>query len=120
MNEIHMMKLEGAGIDVHEALSRFMNNEGLLKKFLLRFPQDQNYAKLKQAFADRDKDAAFTAAHTLKGVTGNLSMKRLFALLSDMVERLRVGDLVSAEQQLDELEREYDMVLDALKVFDER
>ena len=37
--------LEQAGIDLEEAAARFMNNDGLMLRFLLKFPQDKNFEK---------------------------------------------------------------------------
>ena len=48
MDERKKQQLEAAGIDVADALARFMDNEALMLKFLLRFPQDQNFSLLKQ------------------------------------------------------------------------
>ena len=61
------------GIDIAELSERFMNNDALMTRFLSRFPQDKNHDMLKRALADGDVQAAYNAAHTLKGVTGNLS-----------------------------------------------
>lgn len=108
-------KLEEAGIDVEEALGRFMNNEGLLMKFLLRFPQDQNFSKLSSAMEAEDTEAGYTAAHTLKGVVGNLSMTELFPLVTQVSDALRAGDLAAAREKMPELETAYQKVVSALQ-----
>ena len=77
MREDIRAALVRAGVDVDGALERFMNNEGLLERFLKKFPADPNYGALKEALARGDADAAFRAAHTLKGVAANLSMATL-------------------------------------------
>ena len=100
-------QLEMAGIRVDEALERFMNNEGLMLKYLLRFPQDENFAQLRQALQDRDVTRAYTAAHTLKGVVGNLAMTTLFEQVSRMVEDLRREDLEGAATGMPVLEEQY-------------
>lgn len=70
MDQQKRLLLERAGIDVADALARFMDNEALMLKFLLRFPEDKNFSQLEQALADGDATRAFEAAHTLKGVAG--------------------------------------------------
>lgn len=107
-------QLLAAGINVDSAMARFMNNAALLEKFLRRFPDDPNYAQLCQALEQGDVDAAFTAAHTLKGVAGNLSLDNLFAATSVVVESLRNQDLTAARQQMLQLQAAYTRVLDAL------
>ena len=103
------------GVDVDEVMERFMGNEALMMKFLLRFSQDENFAKLKQAMVQEDVQAAFEAAHTLKGVAGNLSMKTFFHQVSDIVEELRSGNLAEAEAKMPNLEAVYERTLDMLK-----
>lgn len=107
--------LQTAGIDVDEALDRFMGNETLMLKFLLRFPSDGNFSQLRQAIAQADTAGAFTAAHTLKGVVGNLSMKELFQQVSALVEDLRAGDLAAATNKMPALEQAYTQTITALE-----
>ena len=106
--------LEQAGVDVDEALGRFMGSEGLMMKFLLRFPQDENFARLCQAMEAGDAGQAFEAAHTLKGVAGNLSITGLFRQAGALVEDLRGGDLEGAREKLPALEAQYAQVTQAL------
>ena len=114
MTPLEKERLTAAGIDVGDVLARFMNNESLLLRFLIRFPEDKNYASLLQALGEGDAERAFTAAHTLKGVAGNLSMRALYDTVSAMVERLRASDLEGARLLLGELENRYGQVTQAL------
>ncbi|MCI2058070.1 MAG: Hpt domain-containing protein [Oscillibacter sp.] len=103
-------KLTDAGINTQEGLTRFSGNEALYERFLRRFPADDNFARLCRAVEERDAAAAFTAAHTLKGITGNLSMNRLYGDLCPLVEALRRGELARAEELLGPVVRDYDAV----------
>ncbi len=114
MDEITRKRLETIGIDVDEALGRFLNNESLMMKFLLRFPSDENFSRLKQALDCQDSTGAFEAAHTLKGVTGNLSMKSFYQQISSLVEDLRGGALASAEEKMPALESQYTQIVSIL------
>ena len=107
-----------AGVDVDGALERFMNNEGLLERFLKKFPADPNYGALKEALARGDADAAFRAAHTLKGVAANLSMATLQQRVSEQVERLRAGDLEGAARLMPGIDESYGQIAEALKGWD--
>ncbi len=115
MDQVRKMHLEAAGVDVDEALGRFMDNEALMMKFLLRFPGDGNFHLLRQAMAERDIRGAFEAAHTLKGVTGNLSMKGFYKLISALVEDLRGEDYETASGKMAELEARYAHITAALE-----
>lgn len=106
--------LAAAGIDVDDALDRFLDNDTLMIKFLLRFPQDGNFSRLRNAMAQSDAAGAFEAAHTFKGVVGNLSMQELFSQVSAMVEDLRRGDLRTAAERMPALEKAYGQILEAL------
>ena len=110
--------LIGAGVDVDGALERFMHNEGLLERFLKKFPADPSYGALKEALARGDVDAAFRAAHTLKGVAANLSMLELQRRVSEQVECLRAGDLEGAARLLPGIDESYARISEALKGLD--
>lgn len=114
MNPTDKQTLLDAGIDVDGALERFMGSEALLVRFLGKFPDDPNFSALEAAIAAGDCDAAFTAAHTLKGVCGNLSMTALFDTVSRQTELLRSGDLAAAAGMMDTLRSQYQTVCSAI------
>ena len=76
---------EGLGGDYDEVLSR-LPSERLVKKFALKFLEDDNYGKLEAAMAGGDRESAFRAAHTIKGVCQNLAFNRLGASVSVLTE----------------------------------
>lgn len=104
MDSLRRQRLLDAGLDVDSALARFMNNEALLEKFLAKFPADPNHHRL----------AAAIAAHTLKGVCGNLSMTALFELLTRQVAAFRADDWEGAVAMMPELDRLYDGLCTAI------
>ena len=120
MTEQMKIKLVEAGINVSGAVERFMGNEALYYKFLIRFPEDPNYPALKQAIKAGECRKAFEAAHTLKGVAGNLSLQRLEAVLKELVEFLREGNLEQAAERMPDLEGEYAKVMAAICDAEER
>lgn len=114
MNPTDKQTLTAAGIDVDGALERFMGSEALLVRFLGKFPDDPNFPALEAAITAGDCEAAFTAAHTLKGVCGNLSMTALFDTVSRQTELLRSGDLAAAAGMMDSLRSQYRAVCSAI------
>lgn len=106
--------LESVGILWPEALDRFLNNEPLLLRMLKRFSQEESFAQLCRALNDGDVSAAFAAAHSLKGVAGNLSIQPLYLLASEMTETLRAGHLQEATAQLPILQEQYNQTVQAL------
>lgn len=115
MNPTDKQTLVHAGIDVDGALERFMGAEALLVRFLRKFPDDPNFPALEAAIAAGDCEAAFTAAHTLKGVCGNLSMTPLFDTVSRQTELLRAGDLAAAAAMMPALTTQYQSVCHAIQ-----
>jgi len=78
-----------AGIEYQEGVGRFVGQAKLYETFLNKFLQDPNYEELKKALQARDCEAAFQASHTLKGVSGNLSLNSLFHAIIPLVDSLR-------------------------------
>lgn len=114
MEQVRLEQLESAGIDVKDALSRFMGNANLLEKFLKKFPDDQNYKKLCEALEADDAEAALAASHTLKGVCGNLSMTELSGLLTEQVREFRVGEYSSAKELMPKITAAYERTVAAI------
>ena len=78
MEHVMLTKLREAGCDMEGTLERFMNNEALCMKFLKKFPQDVTFGEMKKAFAQGNTEEFFKAAHTMKGVSGNLGLSSLY------------------------------------------
>lgn len=115
MDAIVREKLEEAGIDVSGALERFMGNDALLERFLKKFLNDTNYEKLADAISTGNQEDALTAAHTLKGITGNLEMKELFTMLTEQVAALRADEWDKAVNLMPEISKSYEMVTGVIK-----
>ena len=97
------------------ALERMMGSEALLERFLTKFLADPNYDRLCRAVAYRDEAAALTAAHTLKGVCGNLSMTALFETLTAQVAEFRAGDWAAAAGRMPAVTRAYGEAVRAIR-----
>lgn len=71
-----------------EATVRLMN-ERIIAKFIVKFPEDPTFGQLMEGWEAKDPEAIFQAAHTLKGVCGNLALTPLYDLVADLVEHFR-------------------------------
>lgn len=107
--------LKKVDIDVEDAMERFLDNEELYVKFLWKFTEDENYEKMKEALKENNGEEAFKCAHTMKGVTGNLSINGLYQLLVPYVEYLRHGDVELAKEHLAELEEMFAASVEAIR-----
>ena len=87
MITIDSLKQFGANVD--EGLKRCMNNEEFYLKLVTKAVEDASYDKLKDAVEAGDLDAAFEAAHALKGVSANLALTPIYEPVYEITELLR-------------------------------
>ena len=81
--------LAALNVDIETALRRFMGNDEMYRKFLLKFANDNNVEILGTYIDKRDWAAALSTAHSLKGVTGNLGFDTLYAAFTAIVSDIR-------------------------------
>lgn len=74
--------------DYNEVLSR-LPSERSVRKFLLRFLEDKSYEDFLKARERGDLASEFRAVHTLKGISLNLGIMRLYESSSRLTEFLR-------------------------------
>lgn len=108
-------RLTAVGIQIEEALERFMDSEAMFERFLGKFLEDETYSELKEALDRGDIETSIMKSHTLKGVTGNLSMKHLYQLTSRQVELLKNGKLSEARELMAVIDKAYEETAAALK-----
>ncbi len=113
-NEIRTEFIE-AGVDVDEAMHRFMNREDLFIRFMKEYLDDDNLEMLKKSISENNIEEAFNYAHTLKGVAGNLSMKSTLHYLLPAVEILRTGSTEGIDTYIDGAVRANSQIIEAIK-----
>lgn len=64
-------------------------------RYLLRFTDDDTYVKLRTCVAIHDWRQAFHYAHTLKGLSAQLCLAKVFESCSSLCELLRNPDFVN-------------------------
>lgn len=89
--------LKAFGANTAEGLARCMNNEAFYLRMVGMVLADKNFDKLKTAIEAGDARAAFEAAHTLKGVIGNVSLTPMYGPVCTLTEELRSSDEIPAE-----------------------
>lgn len=114
---------QALGGDHNEVLRRLMN-EQLVRKFLGRFAQDDSYRNLCVELVQGNRDAAFRAAHTLKGVCANLGLGKLLSSAEAVTEILRPGGAMTDQEALEaaraalpEVNMGYEEALDIINRF---
>ena len=105
--------------DYQGVLNRFGQNEAMVKKFALRFLEDPSFTQLKEALEKQDAEAAFRAAHTLKGVCLNLGFDRLYEVSAQLTETLRPRVIKEeCKEQFDAVKKEYEHVVSCIQQID--
>ena len=105
--------LEGS---YEEVLGR-LYSEALVKKFVGKFLADQSFQLLESTLKAGDYEEAFRAAHTLKGVTQNLSFTKLYQSSNEITEALRTKDYDLAGQLPPQVEADYAQTAAAIRAF---
>lgn len=96
-------QLGGLGCDTQNALGRFMNNRDMYLKFLNMFTEEKSFDLLGKYIAEGNVKEAFACAHTIKGVSANLSLGPINRAVVPMVEKMRRGDLSGADADYEDL-----------------
>jgi len=110
-----------AGIDVEDGLKRVAGNRKLYRNILLKFRDSQANAvgEVKTALDNGDVESATRAAHTLKGVAGNIGATDLQEVAKDLEAELKLEKTDALEPLFEAVQAELDRVLPGLSVLDE-
>lgn len=75
---------------LEQTLSR-LGSERLIRKYLLRLPEDGSCRELLSAYENMDTEAVFRAAHTMKGIASNLGLPELYRASDALAQALRAA-----------------------------
>ena len=108
------------GGDFDEVMGR-LRSERLVQKFVLKFLNDGSYQLLLDSLAAGDREEAFRAAHTIKGVCANLAFNELLESSEGLTEALRDGKPAQPgeEELLARVKADYDRAYQAISAFQE-
>ena len=98
-------------------------SDSLIKRFIIKFLDDSSYSELCDALQKGQRDEAFRAAHTLKGVCANLGFGRLLSSSSRLTELLRPeSDSIPTEAAalMEEVREDYRVTVTAIRAYLEK
>ena len=104
------------GGDYEDVLGR-LYSEALVKKFVGKFLADQSFSSLESTLKAKNYEEAFRAAHTLKGVSQNLSFTKLYQSCAPLCEALRGGFTPEAPQLAQQVAADYAQTVEAIRTF---
>ena len=101
------------GANYEEVESR-LRTEERIKKFVLN---DKSYDLLCDSIKQKNMEEAFRAAHTLKGISQNLSLTTLYQSSNLLSEKLRENQEYSkqAEELFEQVKRDYIYITETIK-----
>ncbi|NPV86886.1 MAG: response regulator [Anaerolineae bacterium] len=104
------------GIDLREALGRVGGDHHLLIRLLTGFETEfsQVIQKMRAALEHNDHKTAWNAAHTLKGVAGNLAAREVFTLSDSLAKAIDEGNTLQTASLLEKLEERLNEVFKAI------
>ncbi len=103
------------GADYGEVLRR-LGTEERIKRFLMKFPDDDCYADLRRFLAEQKAEEAFRAAHSLKGICMNLGLLSLYRSVNTLTEALRGGKISPETAAMaDQVQKDYDTVISNIR-----
>lgn len=112
---------EAFGGDYEDVLQRIPGSP-LVEKFLGKFLDDKSFDELCSCMENGDCKGAFSAAHTLKGVSANLGITSLFKSADVLTENLRNTDGNIPEEAyilFEDVKSVYEMVVNTIREFGE-
>ncbi len=104
------------GLALAEGINRVAGNQELYKKLLLSFYQDnkEKTQQIKQALQANDFNTARHLAHSVKGVSGNISANRLFSAARSLELQLNQESQENLSELLDHFIAAMDEVMNSL------
>ncbi|MBR2528467.1 MAG: Hpt domain-containing protein [Blautia sp.] len=101
-------RLDLWGADVQGGMERFLYDEELYVKCIRRFAEDPAMEALKEAIQNKDRQAAYEAAHTLKGTSATLSLTPIYEAVKKIVDELNEdGDLTGFKEDFQKLKMSF-------------
>lgn len=98
--------------------NRMMGNQKLVEKFVRKFLDDPTYDQIKEAVAKMDYDEILRTTHTMKGIASNLEFTYLQQKSAKAVDMIRAGQQEEVLPVIDEIEKEYQKVVDGIQKLD--
>ena len=99
--------------DIYQSLS-----EKMLFKFLKKLTEDEQMQSLEIAIGAKDRDNAYAAAHTLKGVALNLAISKLANPLCGLTDALRAGFPQNADELFREVKTEFEYAVKVINLIE--
>ena len=99
-------------IDLNDALSRIGGNMSLYKRLLGRFIEGNHFEELERALQSGNMEDSARQAHSLKGVSANLSLAKIRAISIELEQLIK--DNADYSACLEELRQAYAVTVEKI------
>ncbi|MCI8608789.1 MAG: Hpt domain-containing protein [Firmicutes bacterium] len=106
------------GGDYEDVVLR-LRSDRMIQKFVFKFLDDPSYGQLCHGIEIRDREEAFRAAHTIKGVCQNLSFTKLYRSSSALCDALRNDWGAEADDLVKQVHEDYELTAGVIRAFQE-
>ena len=106
---ITVTKLKELGCDTDKGLERCLGDEDFYLEFIPDALKKERYEQLETLINNKDLDAAFEAAHGLKGILANLALDPLLESVVTITELLRSRTDTDYSELLDQMWEHYSL-----------
>lgn len=104
------------GADYQGTVQRLFSG-AFVERMVRKFLDDPSFQKLKEAMDKGEREEAFRAAHTLKGVSQNLGFTNLYEPGAELTQCLRKDMEPGAWELFKKTEEEYRKTTEAVRAF---
>ena len=102
-------ELAGVGLNVPDMIEHFMDSESMFLKYLYKFfdSADSVVMELTSAAEKEDYQGMLFAAHSLKGLAGNIGLNGVYLPAKKIVDQIRADDYSSCAEDFRKLQENY-------------
>ena len=106
---------EETGSNYQAALS-IMMNDMLIERMIKKFMESNSYNQIMDAYMAGNIKEVFALAHTLKGVSGNLALTKLFEIASELTEATRDKETANIDKEIEQLKSVFNLIEEKYKI----
>lgn len=103
------------GVDVKGGLALIAGNAKIYARLLQTYYAGDLYEKFVGAYNAGDVEATRVAAHTLKGVAGNLHLDAMFEKIKNVEGTMKDSHEMPTDQEMNELEQIQNATMNTIK-----
>ena len=118
--EVFLALLEDSGVNISQALGRFMGNEALFLSFIGKLPEKLQFEPIFQALEQEDEEEFYMRVHGLKGMAGNLSIESIHDCAQAILVEFRASKFQNKKKLLslvEEARRESESLSDLIQQY---